>query len=283
MKRSKIAWTDYSGGDLGFVIGCSPVSAGCQNCYVAAWAKRAGRDFDQVTTYPDKLRRLEKAQWMHKGALDRGQAKPMCFVCNMGDLFHPDVPTSFIDDALHVMAVRSDVDWQVLTKRPERMHEVVSDWCWEVQGSLPSNIWLGVTAENQAAADERIPILLGTPAKLRWVSVEPMLGPVDIAAYLKRCPECGGSGYIRYGPTEGEFCGCMGEKALDWVVCGAESGPRHRPFEVEWAASLYAQCRDAGVPFFGKQASGVKPGLPLYLDGQMFHEWPVGRWARERG
>ncbi len=274
MEHSKIGWTDFSGGDLNFVIGCSPISSGCLHCYAATWARRAGRDFSQVTTYPQKLKRLERAQWMHAGTLSEGQKKPRCFVCNLSDLFHPDVPTAFISEALDVMVGRSDVVWQILTKRPERMHEVVSKWYQYEPWRLPDNVWLGVTAENQAAADERIPILLDIPAAVRFVSVEPMLAPVDLSAYLTPCPDCGGRGYIRYGPTEYEPCGCMGVRSLDWVICGAESGPNRRPFEIAWAEALYQQCKAAGVPYFGKQDSGVAPGEPLILTDGVVKEWP---------
>lgn len=127
------------------------------------------------------------------------------------------------------------------------------------------NIWLGVTAENQATADERIPLLLDTPAAVRFVSVEPMLGPVDMCKVVMPDGD-------HLGPTMNNW-GC--DARLDWVICGAESGPDRRPFDPAWAADLYRQCSEAGVAFFGKQASGPKPGVPLLIDGEVRQAWPV--------
>jgi protein gp37 len=201
----------------------------------------------------------------------------MCFVCDTGDLFHDAVPDWFVLDTLTVMAMRDGVVWQVLTKRPARMRALVQAWTRGVRGTipawlpnepLPGHIWLGVTAENQQRADERIPLLLDTPAAVRFVSVEPMLGPVDLW-WMEACRRC--------NPTHYE----PAVTHLDWVICGAESGPNRRPFDVAWAQDLYEQCKDACVPYFGKQDSGLKPGAPLYIRpgagseiAGVIHEWP---------
>ncbi len=252
MKTSAIGWTDFSGGDLNFVTGCTPVSEGCQNCYARAIYKRWGRDFDTVTIHEDKLHRLYRR--MSGGySPKRGPGHwPMAFVCDTGDLFHPDVPDEFILSAVTMMAYREDVSWQVLTKRPERMRDWYAQYGYQYQLGGESNIWLGVTAENQARADERIPLLLDTPAAVRFVSVEPMLGPVDLRRYLR------------------------GAQHLSWLICGAESGPRRRPFDIQWARDLWVYCHCAGVAYFGKQDSGLKPGTPLLVgDGDtVIHEWP---------
>jgi protein gp37 len=135
----------------------------------------------------------------------------------------------------------------------------------------PPNLWLGVSAENQARADERIPLLLRVPAAVRFVSVEPMLGPVDLGDWLP------GPNVVEWDEDDegSPYYGRYEADTLSWVICGAESGPNRRPFEVEWALDLYEQCREVGVPFFGKQASGLKPGVPLELPGYgVVQEWP---------
>lgn len=259
MRRSTIAWTDFSGGDANFMIGCTPASEGCAHCYAAAWAKRNGRDFSQVTLYPDKLERLQKADFATAplegfpahNVRGRG-ARPLVFVCDLGDLFHDAVPDEFILAALRVMANRPDVDWQILTKRPRRALQFYGPL------SRAPNIWFGVTAENQKRADERIPVLLCIPAAVRFVSVEPMLGPL----VLRLDDDFSDHGHGR------------GWRGLSWVICGAESGPHRRPFDPAWAADLYRQCRDAEVAFFAKQASGYRPGTPLLIDGRVIHEFP---------
>ncbi len=246
--RSAIAWTDYSGGDANFVTGCTPVSEGCRNCYAKVIYERFGRDFGNVQVSFEALDRLArwkpKPPWKRMDSTRAYTERPMCFVCDTGDLFHDDVPAVFIEQAMDMMRGRSDVDWQVLTKRPLRMLQ----WWKQSPGYLPDNIWLGVSVENQARAEERVPLLLELPATVRVLSVEPMLGPVDLNQWLPW---------------------------LDWVICGGESGPRRREFDVTWALHLEWQCRGAGIPFFYKQGSALKPGQHAELPGYgVVQEWP---------
>jgi protein gp37 len=178
----------------------------------------------------------------------------------MGDLFHDDVPDEFIYEVYH----RIMFSWEkklghifmVLTKRPERMAKL-----WKPKVPL-DNLWLGVTCENQQAADERIPILLQMPAAVRFVSVEPMLEPVDLSEWLKE---------VRYCERHGQLCdeGVRWEndqlvckycrrpvdrmRLLNWVIAGGETGPNARPMHPDWVRSLRDQCQEAGVPFFFKQ------------------------------
>ncbi|WP_285905802.1 phage Gp37/Gp68 family protein, partial [Pseudodesulfovibrio pelocollis] len=198
------------------------------------------------------------------------------FVGSMTDLFHPTVPDEWLDRVFSVMAATPHITYQVLTKRPERMREYFEDvaqipvdserdfrvWdAWravygETYGQQPwplPNVWLGVTAENQAMADERIPALLDTPAAVRYVSYEPALGAVKIKPFR---PFKGGW----FGPqNEGEWlnvveCGHSPAKyGINWLICGGESGPGARPMHPEWARGLRDQCREAKVPFFFKQ------------------------------
>jgi len=237
MKRSTIGWTDFSGGELNFVIGCTPVSEGCSHCYARAVVEdRGGRDFSKVTIYPGKLRGLRTAWFtVRDGEYRRGAGtRPMAFVVDLGDLFHPDVPDAFIAEAREALAGRDDVDWQILTKRPERLKEL----------RFSGNVWLGVTVEGPRYLG-RIDQLRQIPAKVKFVSFEPLLERVT--------PDLRG---------------------ISWVIVGGESGVDRRPFDVAWARSLRDQCAEAGIPFFYKQGSDRWPGMDDVLDGQTFKEWP---------
>ncbi len=207
------------------------------------------------------------------------------FVNSMSDLFHVDVPDAYIDKVFAVMALCYWHTFQVLTKRPERMRDYLANagrakaidmemhqisntrfvnyigFGW-LQLPLP-NVWLGVSVENQATADERIPALLGTPAAIRWLSMEPLLGPVDLTRIhhttgygASPCEGCGNDVYIN--ALDGEtYCraGCDGPifPRINWAVVGGESGKGARPKHPAWDRSLRDQCVAAGIPFFLKQ------------------------------
>jgi protein gp37 len=149
----------------------------------------------------------------------------------MGDLFHPDVPHSFIQKVLYTIRLAKQHTFMVLTKRPERMITFFQQYYPE--GPI-QNLWLGVTAENQEQADKRIPVLLQIPAAIHWVSCEPLLGPINLEWYLRDS-------------------GLKAPHWLDWCVAGGESGPGARPLHPDWARSLRDQCEAAEVPFFFKQ------------------------------
>ena len=279
MKASAIGWTDYSSGDLNVVTGCTPVSAGCDHCYGRAIYERFGLDYSKVVCHEDKLARLATAGF---GMLVRNAAgheeryspkrgvphKAMCFLVDTGDLFHERVNYIFVRLVFDVMYARDDVIWQVLTKRPDRMRSF-SLWYHKARVPAP-HVWLGVSVEDQATADERVPLLLDTPAAVRFVSVEPCLAPVDLREWLQ--PDY--DGLWHDGMWEPIPDSDPRYNALDWTIVGAESGPNRRPFDVAWAADLRDQCREAGVAYYAKQASGLRPGVPLLLDGVTVHEWP---------
>ena len=253
MKTSKIGWTDYSGGDLNFVIGCTPVSEACENCYAAAWARRAGRDFGKVQLFPEKLERLLTATFPTYSPKRGAEGNPMAFVVDLGDLFHPLVPADFIIQAFEIMGARSDVEWQVLTKRPERAADVLfgaEGGGYLGGGDYLPNVRMMVTVENERHTD-RINSLLDWWRGPNGVSVEPMLGPVNLTPWL-------------WGKGD----------RLDWVICGGESGPNHRQMDWLWANTLMLQCRGSRVPFFGKQQSGRFPGEPLRFNGREIKQWP---------
>lgn len=278
MARTKIEWATHVWNP---VTGCTPVSEGCRNCYARRISKRLvgrfGYPVDEpfrVTLHEDRLK--EPLTW-------KGSRR--VFVCSMGDLFHDDVPDEFIARIWWIMGQCAGYldptryrghTFLILTKRPERMQKWLNGWSdgetrrqWiesfgEVYDWMSGpkywpdvlpNVWIGVTAENQQRADERIPILLQIPATVRFVSVEPMLGPVDIYRWL-RCHICSNNGSY-YNPNSDEveecpICSSEDPSLLDWVICGGETGPGARPVHPDWVRSLRDQCQDAGVPFFFK-------------------------------
>lgn len=279
MKLSKIGWCDFSGGDLNFVTGCTPRSEGCRECYGRRIYERFGRDFSKVTLHPDKLRRLERKRFPMYSLKRGAPHKPMCFPVDTGDLFHEKVPTDFIAWAFDVMSYRKDIEWLVLTKRPKRMNSVLfgeEGNYYLGGGDWYSNIRLMVSVENQRWADERIPELLKEWQGPNGVSVEPMLEGIDL--HLIRHEPCSHPGCFSHVSHPCEGCGYQaGKLPLHWVICGAESGPKRRPFSLKAAEDLYDQCTAAGLPFFGKQASGLRPGVPLLIRGNEVHQWPESR------
>jgi len=258
---TRIEWADETWNP---VTGCTPVSEGCKNCYARRMANRMRGRFGypedepfRPTLHPGRL--IEPLKWK----------KPKkVFLCSMGDLFGDDVPAEFIDEILEVIAACPQHTFILLTKRPgnieTKFYEVTEgNPCRELGGGdyLP-NLWLGVTAEDQKTADQRIPTLLQIPAAVRFVSVEPMLGPVDLWPFF--------SVVDKFGEPSGPRCDPDGSPAIKWVICGGETGPGARPMDPDWARSLRDQCREAGVPFFMKKMSG---GLTPPPD-LMVRQWP---------
>jgi protein gp37 len=238
--KTGIAWTDATWNP---VTGCSKVSDGCRFCYAETISKRFGRSFE-VTLHPERLD--EPLHWR----------KPRrVFVCSMSDLFHEAVPDDFIHSVFQIMD-RTGWDperdeprhtYQVLTKRPERMAPFMrylytceycggdraaeGCTCGRNYGPLP-NVWLGVSIENARYA-WRADILRQTPAAVRFVSAEPLLGPLPSSVL----------------------------DGIDWLIVGGESGPRHRPMDLVAAMGLIHVARFRGIPVFVKQGSGPRPGM----------------------
>jgi protein gp37 len=199
------------------------------------------------------------------------------FVNSMSDLFHENVPDRFIAQVFDAMQMNPRHTFMVLTKRPERMAKLVK----AMSGSdypIAANVWLGVSVEDQRAADERIPLLLQTPASIRFLSCEPLLGPVAVARWF----------------TEVEYNDHIrGGSPLHWVIAGGESGPGARTMHPDWARSLRDQCQAAGVPFFFKQWGMWQPreGAPaspvgarhwhIFDDGQAMYRLPKHAAGRE--
>lgn len=276
--RTGIEWTDATWNPL---RGCSRVSEGCRHCYAETVAARfSGPGLPYEGLIHPKTRGWNGKIKLVPEVLDqplRWKRPRRIFVNSMSDLFHEGVRDNFIAAVFGIMAAAPQHTFQVLTKRPERalnwfatmahlprakLHECVKGAMGYHHARRPAindgpwplpNVWLGVSVEDQAAADERIPLLLQCPAAVRWISAEPLLGPIDpIELFWERVPddempmalEARGHGGI---PLRRRLPG------IDWVVAGGESGPGARPMHPDWARSLRDQCAAAGVPFLFKQ------------------------------
>ena len=235
MANTTIPWTDKTWNP---VTGCTPVSPACDNCYARRMARRlAGRygypDGDGFTVTPHPERLSEPLHWRKPSRV---------FVVSMGDLFPDQVSDEFIRKVSRAMAGANWHVYMLLTKRPERMAGFLRDW------RALDNIWLGVTAENQEQADHRIPLLLQTPAAVRFASCEPLLGGIDLTPYLS-VDHFALFRRAEWEPVQPDDPGC---NSLSWVIAGGESGPGARPTHPDWVRSLHDQCTAAGVPFFFK-------------------------------
>jgi protein gp37 len=257
------------------VWGCVKVSPGCLHCYSEALAHRyQGGEFTakRMAVMTPFLDEAELRKLLNPRALPPGSK---VFIGDMTDICAPWVTDAMLDRLFATFALRPDVVFQLLTKRPGRMREYLNPTCptsgriwaqWMKMGrakqidadptlslSLPwplPNVWLGTSVESQQWADMRIPELLETPAAVRFLSCEPLLGPIDIRQWLP---------VSMADPRHGRL---YPHDAVTWVIAGGESGPRHRPMNPEWAVSIARQCTDAGVPVFFKQAGGPRPGTP---------------------
>lgn len=232
--NSSIEWTEATWNP---VTGCSKISPGCKHCYAERMAKRLTamgahryRNGFEVTLQPDTL--TLPLTW---------RAPKLIFVNSMSDLFHPEVPADYIRQVFDVMSKAHWHTFQVLTKRADRLAELAPMLIW------PKNVWMGVSVENSKYIP-RIPLLAEVPAAVRFLSLEPLLGP------LNKLPL----------------------KNIDWVIVGGESGPGARPMESDWVQSIREQCEDSGVAFFFKQWGGVrKKSTGRELNGRTYDEMPL--------
>ncbi len=220
-ENSKIEWTTHTFNPW---WGCTKVSQACKNCYAEAWSKRVG----QKNWGPKASRRFfgEKhwslpEKWNEK--VDSQAARPRVFCASMADVFEDRKELNPWREKLWDLIERTEnLDWLILTKRPELISHF-SPW----KNKWPDNIWIGTTVENQECAEIRMPYLVEVPAKVKFISAEPLLGQLDLKSWL-------GNG-------------------LDWVITGGESGPKARPSSPTWFRSLLGQCMEADVPFHFKQ------------------------------
>lgn len=314
--KSAIEWTDATWNPIS---GCSKVSPGCQHCYAEQLSHRFG-----WTGKPWTVGNAIENVVLHHERLDKPLhwKKPRkIFVNSMSDLFHEQVPDEFIAKIFNIMANAPWHTFQILTKRPRRMlqwFDSVKRWDHE-DGSVfhlgnddivvgyrewpLKNVWIGVSVEDQQRADERIPLLLQTPAAVRFLSCEPLLGEVDLSLWMSwegehcqscgrgysdvywvddevwrsvvdstgaglRCPDCFTAEAAAIGITV-DVRRSTYRSGLDWIVVGGESGHGARPMQEEWAISLRDQCVSEGIPYFFKQWGEFHP-TSEHLDGERF-------------
>ena len=234
--RSSIEWTDATWNP---VRGCTKVSPGCKHCYAETFSERfrgvRGHPFENgfdLTLVPEKLH--DPLRWKKPRKI---------FVNSMSDLFHEAIPISYIERVFDIMTEANWHTFQILTKRSKRLVDLSRKLPW------PSNVWMGVSVESAPYAF-RVLDLARVPASVRFLSVEPLLGPIPSL------------------PLDG----------VDWVIVGGESGPQARPMELRWARDIRDQCRSAGVPFFLKQLGGrrwKRGGDSAVLDGRRWRQLPV--------
>jgi protein gp37 len=305
---STIEWTDET---VNPIVGCSKISPGCQNCYAANAAKsprlQQFPQYQKVAAWDGTVEFVESQMLK----VLKWKKPKRIFVCSMADIFHKNVPDEWLDKIFAYMAIANHHTYQILTKRPERMAEyftvesanrvttlyhqllkdgvggkIKQDWVerhctvFQIDEWWPlNNVWLGVSVENQKAADSRIPILLETPAKVRFLSCEPLLGEVNLSEYLEI--DC----YVDSMSTP-DGSGRIDIKPINLIIAGGESGPNARVCHVEHLRSLVQQCQEAEVPVFVKQLGK----LPLLNNGPykisdrkggIFSEFPEDLEVRE--
>ena len=265
-QTTNIAWTDSTWNPWS---GCIKVSPGCDNCYASTLAenKRGTAAFPNgfdLTLRPHKY--ADPLKWKEPRRI---------FVNSMSDFFLGTVPPEAVVAAWNTMLAADWHQFQILTKRPIPAKRIIKELGLE----LPPHIWLGVSVENQEMADLRIPTLLEIPAKVRFLSCEPLLGPIDLSLWL------GEVNYCQTDLTTQESVSAfqsiiraakrhIGMPVIDWVIDGGESGPGRRPADTDWFRSIRDQCQAAGVAYFHKQGNAFKPGMDRELDGRTWEETP---------
>ncbi len=239
---SRIEWTDMTWNP---VTGCDRVSPGCAHCYALTLAKRL-KAMGSARYQRDGVSRTSGigfALTIHRDLLEtplRWKTPRRVFVNSMSDLFHPEVPDEFIAAVFNTMVEAKQHQFQVLTKRADRIEALASQLPW------PPNVWMGVSIENKSWV-ARADGLKNVPAAVRFISAEPLLGPLDN----------------------------LDLDGIDWVIAGGESGPRHRIVDAHWIRSLRDRCTAHGVPFFFKQWGGRHPTSGgRVLDGREWSQWP---------
>lgn len=308
MQNTNIEWCDSTFNPW---IGCTKVGPGCDNCYAKAdfddrkhrvtWG--AGQARSRTKTWGDPVKWnaqpffecaecSRECRW--RGACN-GQSCPECgghvvlarqrvFCASLADVFDNEVDPKWRADLFDLILATPNLDWLLLTKRIGNARKMLNDVA-VTRGALltvndeyrpPANVWLGATVVNQEEADRDIPKLLATPARVRFLSMEPLLGPVDLKPHLLQCCGCFEEGHpgSYWEPPEGPSCCNQPESTdLHWVIAGGESGLGARPSHPDWYRSLRDQCAAAGVPFLFKQwGEWIEPdvdGMPVRLTARV--------------
>ena len=288
MKNTSIEWADHTFNPWS---GCTKVSPGCANCYAETLAKRAPKTLGGWGAGAPRRRTSEKywkqplrwnaEQERRMDVLTPGMARidypltrPRVFCASLADWLDDEVPVAWLADLMRLIWETPNLDWLLLTKRPENFERrmnaaylaqpgatghslMMARWTNGIQSTPPANVWIGTTVEDQPRADERIPAFLRIPARVHFLSGEPLLGPVDlrlnradrVVHQMEKCAAFPG------------FAHAGKRSLIDWVICGGESGPKARPMHPDWARSLRDQCAGAGVAFFFKQWGEWAPGV----------------------
>lgn len=307
MSTTNIEWTERTWNPI---AGCTKVSPGCKHCYAETMANRLA-----AMGQEKYARVVTNGRWNGRISFDehalteplRRKKPTRYFVNSMSDLFHEAVTDEMIDRIMAVIALCPQHTFQVLTKRPKRMRDYIrsiytdghwneinecanavslpvdNDFVWNYPRDLP-NLWLGVSVELQSEAEQRIPLLLETPAAVRFLSCEPLLGPLELRKWLftqhvgQQCSRCGDAGDPDWGWSPCDHATCE-FKPLHWVIVGGESGTGFRVMELAWAEDIRRQCAAAEVAFFFKQTCGNRPGLNPEALGARYQEFPQTRKA----
>jgi protein gp37 len=261
-QRTAISWTDVSWNP---VHGCSKVSTGCKNCYAETLSLRYGQTPAPWTARNAPRNVLLKPHKLREPLSKAGPWKNPCrvFVNSMSDLFHEEIPDEYIAAVFDVMAQAPQHTFQILTKRPERMRDYRLAWHAAHPECRPlPNVWLGTSIENRKWVG-RADVLGQTPAAVRFVSAEPLLGPLIAESMTSRLEGQSWAWKDGYTGPMLRFYNEDGELSFHWLIVGGESGAGHRPFDPEWARDLRDVCHHEGVAFFVKQLGGARPGTAL--------------------
>lgn len=272
MKNSTIEWTDATFNPW---HGCVKVSPGCVNCYAESLDRRFGRAVWGPAKTTPRMEMSDKywaqpERW--NAAAEKSGQRLRVFCASMADVFedHPGV----VDARARLCSLIERtpmLDWQLLTKRPENITRMVpAAWL----DTPPANVWYGTSVENQEYADKRIPELLKVPARVRFLSCEPLLGPVDLSEWMVFEGQ--------YEKAEWMLAKWRSSQPIDWVICGGESGHGARPMHPDWAGFLRDQCEAAGVAYFFKQWGEYRDGARMgkhaagrLLDGAEWNGMPL--------
>lgn len=302
MKDSAIEWTDHTFNPW---IGCTKVSPGCAHCYAETlmdtrygrvrWGKGQPRQRTSAANWKQPVRWDRRAAAAISHARDQCSMalgdpanhlpRPRVFCASLADWLDDEVPLEWLADLLDLIRRTPHLDWLLLTKRPQNWlsrvtdaaldlpegHEtrrMIADW---FAHHPPANLWIGTSVEDQQRADVRIPHLLRIPARVRFLSCEPLLGEVDLN--LSSAVMAGGYNCLR--PYRPHGCTSPEQPRVHWVIVGGESGPTARPMMPTWANGIKTQCEGARVAFFMKQMGGTRkpfPEIPVELNVRQFPE-----------